>query len=394
MTYQSPTPLEQPCMTATGRKGLVIGLPKCDDPTERRFPLTPEGAGQLIARGFRVVMEEGAASTIHYADAAYCRAGVEVSSRTEALAADIVIYPAALPASDVRRMRRGTMLLTLSEAACRDVRSLAELLSRHIIAVALDLVEDKHGQTPFADILAEIDGRAAIAIASSLLADAVHGKGILLGGVSGIIPCETLIIGSGIAAAAAARSAMGLGSTVKMFDDDVYSLRRASQELGPWLITSSLHPRTLANSLRSADIVVVTPTERGFSLSADDISAMKKGVLTFDLTPCSDGSAFPSMVPVDLALASALESSARIEGRVCFTHAGSAVARTAAMALSNTLLTFLTSIVDAEAPRGAMKMHPGMQKGTLTFLGKPVHSRVAELLRIRPIDLTIYLSLS
>ncbi|MDE5727433.1 MAG: hypothetical protein K2H94_04830 [Duncaniella sp.] len=394
MTYESPTPLGQPCAAATGRKGLAIGLPKCDDPTERRFPLTPEGAAQLIERGYRVVMEEGAASAIHYADLSYRRAGVETGPRGEALCADIVIYPSALPASDVRRMRRGAMLLTLSEAACRDTRSLAELLSRHIIAVALDLVEDKHGQTPFADILAEIDGRAAIAIASSLLADAVHGKGILLGGISGIIPCETLIIGSGIAAEAAALSAMGLGSTVKMFDNDVYSLRRAVQNLGPWLITSSLHPRTLGNALRSADIVVATPTQSRFSLGAEDVASMKKGVLTFDLTPCSDGSAFPSMVPVDLALASALESSARIEGRVCFTHAGSAVARTAAMAMSNTLLAFMETIVDAEAPRGALKMHPGMQKATLTFLGKPVHPRVAELLRIRPIDLTIYLSLS
>lgn len=390
----NPTPLEQPCETAVGRRQLTIGLPKCDDPAERRFPLTPEGAAQLIERGYVVRMEEDAASTIHYPDASYQRAGVEVVRRQETLGCDMVIYPASLSESDVRLMRRGAMLLTLVEPACRNRRSLAELLRRHIITVALDLVEDDRGNTPFADIVAEIDGRASMAIASSLLADAVRGKGILLGGVAGIVPCETIIIGSGIAACAAARSAIGLGSTVRMFDNDVYSLRRASQELGPWVITSSLHPRTLGNALHSADVVVVTPTAEPFAVSADAVAAMKKGVLTFDITGRSDGSAFPSMTPVDLAMASAIESSARIANRVCFTHAGSAVARTAAMALSNTLLTFLGSLDTAENPAGHLKLPKGMQKAALTFFGKAVNRRVAETLGVRIVDIAIYLSLS
>ncbi|MCM1163075.1 MAG: hypothetical protein NC339_02330 [Muribaculaceae bacterium] len=390
------TPLEQPCATETSRRRLTIGLPKCDDPAERRFPLTPEGAAQLIERGFVVRMEADAASVIHYADLSYQKLGVEVTCRAEALGCDIVLYPATLSEADARRMRRGAMLLTLVESACRNPRTLAELLRRHVITLALDLVEDCRGNTPFADILAEIDGRASVAIASSLLADAVRGKGILLGGVAGIVPCEVLIVGSGIAACAAARSAMGLGATVRMFDNDVYSLRRAWQELGSWVITSSLHPRTLASALRSADVVVATPTAEPFALNADTVATMKKGVLTFDLTPSSDGSAFPSMTPVDLAMASAIESSARLNNRICFTHAGSAVARTAAMALSNTLLTFLSSLAsdDTHGSASGLKLPPGIQKGALTFFGKAVHQRVAELLGVRIVDIAIYLSLS
>ncbi|MCM1521987.1 MAG: hypothetical protein NC039_04975 [Muribaculaceae bacterium] len=388
------TPLEQPCATETARRRFSIGLPKCEDPAERRFPLTPEGAAQLIERGYTVRMEEDAASVIHYPDLSYMKVGVDVCSRAEALGCDIVLYPATLSPFDAKRMRRGSMLLTLLEPACRDVKTLAELLKRHVITVALDLIEDSRGNTPFADILAEIDGRASVAIASSLLADAVRGKGILLGGVAGIVPCEVVIVGSGIAACAAARSAMGLGATVRMFDNDVYSLRRASQELGAWVITSSLHPRTLAGALRSADVVVVTPTYEPFTLSSEIVSTMKKGVLTFDLTPCSDGSALRSMSPVDLAMASAIESSARLSNRICFTHVGSAVARTAAMALSNTLLTFLGSLAPDDTPRSALKLPAGMQKGALTFFGKAVHQRVAELLGVRIVDIAIYLSLS
>ncbi len=378
---------------ATCHRGFSIGLPKCDNPSERRFPLTPEAAGQLIERGFRVKMQEGAAECIHYTDNQYMRAGVSVGTREEALGCDIVIHLAPLELPDVRKMRRGAMLLTLLKPHEQCAASIKELLRRHIIAIAIDLIEDERGCTPFADILAEIDGRASIAMASSLLADAQRGKGILLGGVAGIVPCETLIIGSGIAACAAARSAVGLGAMVRMYDNDVYSLRRASQELGAWVITSSLHPRTLGNALRSADVVVVCETREPFSVSREEVSAMKRGVVTFDLAS-DDGAAFPSMTAVDLAQASAVESSAKIDNRICFVHAGCAVARTAAMALSNTFLTLLQSIVTCEGVSNALKLLPGMQRATFTFFGKIVNPRIAAGVGMRNVDISIYLTLS
>lgn len=394
MSASAPTPLEQPCATATERRMLTIGLPLSADPSERRFPLTPEGASRLVERGYVIRMEAGAAEAIHYADAAYERAGVEVTARPEALGCDIVISLAPLPVADARRMRRGAMLLTLLESACASPMALAELLRRHAITVALDMVEDAAGHTPFADILAEIDGRASVAIASSLLANPLRGKGILLGGVAGIVPCETMIVGSGIAACAAARSAIGLGSIVRMFDDDIYSLRRAQQELGPWLITSAPHPRTIDTALRTADVIVVTPTASPFSFGTDSVTMMKKGVITFDITGRHDKCAFPSMLAVDLADAAAVDAAALASGRICFVHAGSAVARTAAMALGNTLATFFDSLDAPESPSGALRLPRGMQKATLTFFGKAVNPRVAEALGVRPVDISIYLSLS
>ncbi len=115
-------------------------------------------------------------------------------------------------------------------------------MKRNIVALAIDLIGDPEGHTPFADILNEIDGRAAIAIASSMLASPAHGKGILLGGVAGIIPCEVLILGAGIAGRAAAASALGLGASVRMLDNDVYRLRRAAELPGCCVATSVMHP--------------------------------------------------------------------------------------------------------------------------------------------------------
>ena len=393
MVQDIPTPQEQAQETCTAHRGFTIGLPACEYPYERRFPITPEAAGQLIERGFRVKMQENAAQCINYGDNSYMRVGVEISTREEALRSDIVIHLAPMTAPDVRKMRRGAMLLTLLKPSHQDCEAVKELLRRHVISIAVDLIEDSRGCTPFADILAEIDGRASIAMASSLLADSTRGKGILLGGVAGIIPCETLIIGSGIAACAAARSAVGLGSTVRMYDNDVYSLRRAQQELGPWVITSTLHPHTLENALRSADVVVVTPTQEPFAVSREQTDIMKRGVLTFDLAS-DTGAAFPAMLAVDLAGAFAVRNSASIRDRVCFTHTGCAVARTAAMALSNTFLTLMSSIVSCEGVSNALKLLPGMQKATFTFFGRIVNPLIARATGMRSVDIRIYLTLS
>lgn len=387
------TPQEQAQEICASRRDLVIGLPTCDSQFERRFPLTPEAAGLLIERGFRVKMQENAAACINYSDNSYMRSGVEITTREEALKSDIVIHLAPLSVADVRKMRRGAMLLTLLNPDNQDREALKELLERHIISIAVDLIEDSCGCTPFADILAEIDGRASIAMASSLLADATRGKGILLGGVAGIIPCETLILGSGIAACAAARSAVGLGATVRMYDNDVYSLRRVRQELGDWVITSTLHPHTLENALRSADVVIATPMCEPFAIGRELTGIMKRGVLSFDLSS-DTGSTFPAMTAVDLADAFAVSNSASLSERVCFVHAGCAVARTAAMALGNTFLTLMNSIVNCEGITNALKLLPGIQKATFTFFGRIVNSRIARAAGMRSVDISIYLTLS
>ncbi len=180
--------MEEPVAVRSGRRLFTIGLPKCNDSAERRFPFTPEGAQMLVEQGFTVRMEEHAADSIHYTDNQYRSAGVKVCSRDEAFGCDIVVHLAPLEVADIRRLRRGALLLTLFSLCRQSAPSVRALLDRNVIAVAIDLIKDDRGYRPFADILAEIDGRAAMARASSLLADATHGKGILLGGVAAESP--------------------------------------------------------------------------------------------------------------------------------------------------------------------------------------------------------------
>ena len=389
----SPIPLEEVLKATNVSRQAVIGLPASRGMLDHRFPLTPEGAGMLVARGFRVKMERGAAEHIHYSDDAYARCGVEITERAETLAADIIVYLPALDIADARMIKRGSLLLTFMHATEDDADVLRTLLKRHVIALALELLTDDAGRYPFADILREIDGRAAIAIASSLLADAIHGKGILLGGVAGVVPCEVMIIGADMAAIAAAQTAIGMGAIVKIFDNNVYRLRDAQRMLGPGATGSSLHPRVFESALRSADIVIATDAAgQAGIVDASLTGVMKRGVICFDLTG-NPGSAFPSLQVIDLDLASPSDTSSG-PTRLCYVNAGNAVPRTVAMALGNTCVTMLDDILVCDGVANALKINAGLRAAAFTFLGKCVNRRVARLLGIRAVDINLFLQFS
>lgn len=388
----NPTPLESPVDTAVARKSLSIGLPRCVNSSEQRFPLTPEAVSALVNRGFAVVMEKDAARNIHYPDNAYLRAGARIASRRETLEADIVIHLAPLPLADIACLRRGALLLSLANfTRANGAEVIRRLLDRKVINIAIDLITDDEGHLPFADILSEIDGRAAMVTASSMMADPANGKGILLGGVAGVNPCEVVILGSNLAACAAARSAIGQGATVRMFDDDVYRLRRALRRLGEGVIGSSVHPNALENAIHTADVVIATSLRCRVVVDSDGEKIMKKGVLVFDLSD-EPGKAFPAMELVDLG---EQRPHSPLSGHhYCHFNVGNTVPRTAAMALSDTFITMLDDIAGCGACSSAIQMTGGLQKATLTFLGKAVSRKVAEIAGVRHTDINLLLSLS
>lgn len=391
----APTPLEQPLAVDTGSRRLTIGLPAAAAPYESRFPLTPEGAAMLIERGIDIYMEAGAAAGIHFPDDTYTRHGVRIVTRREALGCDIVLHLPAVTPAEAAMLRPGAVLLTLLHPAEQTAGGIAALTRRHIIAIALDLIADADGHRPIADLLSEVDGRAAMAVASSLLADSSHGKGILLGGVAGVVPCEVTVIGSGIGARAAARSAIGLGAMVRMFDNDVYRLRSALRDLGQAAVVgSSLHPRVLAGALRSADVVVATTTRYPLQIGIDMVAEMKRGVIAFDLASCGRGCVFPTLRCIDLGSARAADVAPGAQVRACFVNAGSAVPRTAAMALSTSLLTLFDDILIREGVANALRFDTGLRGAVYTFLGKVVNPDIAAVAGVNAMDINLFLQFS
>lgn len=400
-------PQEALAEATVSRRRPAIGLPKCQNPAEKRFPLTPEAVGVLTREGFSVIMEGGAGESIHYSDNAYVKAGARIATRRDTLGADIVIHLAPLAVADIRQLCRGAVLLTLANFNRGQAREVVEeLVKRRVVNIAIDLIADERGNHPFGDILSEINGRSAMTIASGMLADPVNGKGILLGGIAGVIPCEVTVIGSCLAAMAAARSAMGLGAVVRLFDDDVYRLRTAIRQLGGGVIGSSVHPHALENALRTADVIVVSDRTRPLPLEGNTECLLKKKVLVFDLSN-SPGVAFPGMREVDLGEIDAEKAStcssfalynaaASLCGnrRTCFVNPGSAVPRTTAMALSDTFVTLLGQIAPRDGQGGLTPLCKGVEEATLTYMGKVVNERVAELAGMRFTDIRLLMSLS
>lgn len=383
------TPQPQPTEVAERNKKPLIGLPSSCSTEEHRFPLTPEAVAILVENGYRVKMEENAGSSIQYTDMQYMKAGAEIVSRKEAFGCDIVIYLPSISTIEIKMMKRGSMLMSMFHFDENRADALQELLKRSIIYIAIELIADNEGNNPFADILAEIDGRAAITLGASMLLGPDFGKGILLGGVSGIVPCEVIVIGSGIAAQAAASSAIGIGAIVRMFDNDVYRLRQAKQAIGPALITSALHPKVLHNALKSADIVVATPTYRPYKIEAEDVDIMKKGVIIMDMTG-NKPNVFPSLPHIPIT--SGIPRKPQNQGRVYFTSIGNAAPRTAAMALSNTFLAMLDEMLHCDGIINCVKLKTGVQKAVITFFGKLVSHRAAKEVKMRAIDIHILLN--
>lgn len=376
--------LEAPRADEPMRRRITLGLPSGLKFGERRFPVTPEGAGQLIDRNVVIKMERGGGNPIHYSDAAYRSAGVELCERPESLRANVVISPAPLSSAEAATLRRGTLLITLLRALTSNPPYAKALLRAGVNVIAADLINDG-GHRLVADILHEIDGCASIAIASALLTDPIHGKGILPGGVTGIVPCEVTVLGSGMGAIAAAHNAMGLGATVRMFDGDLYSLRSASRVLDHRAICSAPHPNVMRSALRSADIVVITPMRAPLTFDSADCALLKRRALLFDLTS-EPGTVFPSVPVIDLA-APSIESMEAEDATVCYTNVGCRVPRTAAMAMSNALVANIDAVI---AAGGSLAEIPAaMRPAMVMFWGKCVNPSCAEILGLRSLDINL-----
>lgn len=392
-----PDTQPQHAATITALRRISIGLPANLGREERRFPLTPEAVKWLTESSgneisLSIAVESGAANGIHYSDARYSRCGATIRDHASTLRSDIIITSGDLDQSDIPSINRGATWITLLAPDGIAGETLRAAIARHITIISLVRVTDDSGNCHIAETLAEVDGRAAIAVAAGLLADSKYGKGILLGGISGIVPCEVIVIGAGIAGVAAARSALGTGATVRVFDDDPSRLRHLSDSCYGAIIPSSLHREVFMRAASKADIIVNTLTDtqaRKARLTADDISILKKEVIIVDT---ADSKTFTSLRRVDLSKASQTRLSD--SERICFINTGNAVPRTASMAISNGLVPILEKIISARSVIDPIRLESGLNAGLVAVGGQVVNRQAAASAGLNFVDPSIYLHLS
>ncbi len=339
---------------------FCVGLPaNYADNEETRFPLTPEACGLLTSAGIHVMMEADAGIDISFSDDLYAEYGVEIVDRDKALKADVVLSYAPINATDVGKMKKGATLLCMMGDELFTRTTIQALLDNQITCGCLDNMYSFNDEPIFANIINEIDGRAAILYAQDHLSYLGGGKGVLLAGVAGINPCEVLLIGEGMDICYAAKAALAAGASVTLLNNDISTLQNARQFCGDNLTTLAIHPRVLYNKCTTADVLIMGTTTRPFEFPNKLNRVLK-----------------------DTAFVLNLKNS----------HPSVSVPRTVAMALSNVLVNFFDEMIIKNGFEGMILSAEGVQGGIVTYHGKLVDKLIASYLGLPGVDIKMMLS--
>lgn len=373
---------------------LLIGIPKELDTEERRLALTPEAVGMIVECGHRVIVETNAGLGINYSDNHFAEAGAEiVSTPAEVYQADYILKMLPPLPCEVALMKPRSTLFSMIQFNLFDSDSYEGLMRKRINAFAYELMTDDSFRAPILNVISEIEGTSSVMIAAELLSNTKGGKGILLGGIPGVPPTEVVIIGAGNAGTVAARAALGLGATVKVFDDDINKLRMLQQVLGQKIFTSNFHPNVLRNAFASADVVVgamrYINSRRRYVIAEDLIRTMKRGALVIDLR-VNQGGCFETTCCLSSSDPEVFEQFGILH--YCKPNISNHVARTTSMAFSNIITPLITLLGDMGTIQTAIKADVCFRSGIYMYCGKPVNNYVSNHFNMLSNNLDIYLS--
>lgn len=268
---------------------LTIGIPKEITHQERRVGLVPEAVNLLVQNGHKVLLETNAGAGARFHDHEYSEAGGQiVFSDEEVYQADIILKVAPPTEDEIELMKEKQVVFSALHLSNREQNYFRGMMRKKITAISHENIQDQFGSFPVRRTISEIVGNASIMLAARYLSDPEYGKGNMLGGFSGISPTEVVIIGAGTVAENAARVALGMGATVKVFDDSIYRLRRLQVNIQNRLFTSIIQPKVLMNALRTADIVIgAVHSIDGHTpviISEDMVRGMKSGAVIIDVS--------------------------------------------------------------------------------------------------------------
>jgi alanine dehydrogenase len=368
---ESLLPQEEMLAVETRKQEMVIGIPKEDPEKESRVPLTPEAVEVLTWHGHRVVLESGAGEAANYPDNQYAESGAWIAEkREEVFQSDVVLKITPPDLKEIAMMKeRLTLISTFQIQIHKDKSYIEGLMEKRITAVSMDRIRDENHCYPMIRSMSGIAGNTAVLIAGEYLSNVRGGKGVMLGGITGITPTEVVILGAGTAAEFAVRAALGMGSSVKVFDESVHRLRRLQSAVGINIPTSIFHPRVIEKALKSADVVIGAVRSDEYSpsffITEEMVMGMKKGSVIVDIS-IDHGGCVATSEP-------------RTQKDPVFTKHGvihycvpnipSRVARTASIATSNVLSPMLKSMGRLGGMSHHLKEDDGLRHGVYIYKG-------------------------
>ena len=357
---------------------LYIGLPKETLFEERRICLTPDAVSALTNNGHRIVIEVGAGEGSNYSDNEYSEAGAKITYDTkEVFSCNIVLKVAPPTLDEIAMISPQSILISALQIKTQTKNYFEALSKKRITAVAFDYIKDEHGVYPIVKSLSEIAGTASVIIAAELMSNLNKGNGLLLGNIGGVPPTDVVIIGAGTVGEFAARSALGLGARVKVFDNSITKLRKLQHCLNTPIYTSTIQPKTLAKALRRCDVAVgsIRGKERTPVVVSDaTIQTMKKGAIIVDVSIDRGGCFETSKVT------SHSNPTFEKHGVIhyCVPNIPSRYARTASFAISNMFTPYLLNIAEEGGFENAARFDKTIRNGMYFYHGVLTNKTVSE----------------
>ncbi|MEE2920071.1 MAG: alanine dehydrogenase [Bacteroidota bacterium] len=382
-------PQEELLEAQRGHAELTIGIPAETSLQEKRVALVPEAVALLVAHGHQVLVETQAGSEAQFSDNDYSESGARiVYDRRQVFQANIVLKVEPPSLEEVALMGMRQTLISALQLSVQNEGLLEALSAKKTTAIAWDFVQNENGIQPLVRAMGEIAGNTAILLAGELMAS-VSGQGTMLGGVSGVRPSEVVILGAGTVGEYATRSALGLGASVKVFDNSVHRLIRLQNAVGQRLWTSTLQPSVLEEALRTADVAIGAVRGSGsrapMLVSEPMISGMRERSIVVDVS-IDRGGVF------ETSRLTSHERPTFIECGVihyCVPNIPSRVARTASKALSNIFAPMLLGIAGEGGVVPAIKDRNLISTGGYMFNGTLTNEEIAaeRSLPWKPLDL-------
>ena len=372
---------------------FFIGLPNEISLQEKRITLTPDSVALLVNNGHEIWVETKAGEGSKFSDREYSDAGAKiVYSSEEVYKAKAILKIEPPTMEEIEFMKPGQVLISAIQMGNLSPEYIKALNRKHVTALGFEFIEDKVGGFPIIRAMSEIAGNTVMSIASEYLSSSSGGKGVIMGGITGVPPTKVVIVGAGTVAEYAARAGIGLGAEIQIFDNHIYKLRRIKHALGQQVYTSTIDTVTLSESLKNADVVIgALRPEKGrnrYVITEEMVAQMKPDSLIIDLSIDQGGC-------IETSEQTTLKKPTFTKFDVihyCVPNIASRVAHTATTALSN---IFTPTILRASEEGGIEEMifvHQWFMRGVYTFKGSLTSKAIARRFGMKHKDLGLLMA--
>ncbi|HAO03930.1 MAG: alanine dehydrogenase [Chitinophagaceae bacterium] len=390
LTYET---LEEMLDVKPKEEKLFIGIPREDSFNENRIALSPEAVGVIVANGHDVVMETKAGDGANFSDKNYSDAGAKiVYDKKEVFNADVIVKSAPVSEEECELLKQNQYIISPIHVSVMKKSIIEKMMAKKITALSFENLKDGSGHNPIVRSMSEIAGSAVILIAGQYLSNANNGKGVLLGGISGIPPTKVIIIGAGIVGEYAARTALAMGASVKVFDNSIYRLKRMQNNIGVRLWTSVIEPKILAKQLKTCDVAVGALSADGgqtpMVVSEEMVSDMRPGSVIVDVSIDHGGCFETSMVTTHKKPVFRKYDVIHY----CVPNIPSGFARTASQAISNVLMSLLLETAEAGGVDNLIWHQLNIRSGIYMFKGALTNFYLSEKFDIKFTDLNLLIA--